>query len=319
VYNIPYSGLENLLVKCIDSIINQTYVNIEIVLIDDGSVDNASQICDEYARKDPRVMVVHQENSGVSEAGNVGLKNACGEYILFVDNDDSLALKSCETFQKILNTKMGVDVIVGAVKSILGNRVFTRRFSELFIDGVYSGVEYMKTKLQQRNFLHSTWLFVVKRKLFIDNNLYNKKEYYFNDLYLFPLVLKAAKRVVATNFVHYNYFVRAGSKSTSAAKLDRIDNFLANCRDLENQFSEINDPDFKKLFRGYLINNFFSTIWSCKFFSGRLKGLFKETFPVQSCYTKRDKLHLFLFKIHPQLYGLYTRVYDFLAHLKRKL
>ncbi len=85
---IPVYNVEKYLCKCIDSVLAQTYTNLEIILVDDGSTDNSGQICDEYTVKDKRVKVIHQQNGGVSSARNAGLNAAHGEYIGFVDGDD---------------------------------------------------------------------------------------------------------------------------------------------------------------------------------------------------------------------------------------
>ena len=85
---VPVYKVEPYLRKCLDSIVNQTYRDLEIILIDDGSPDNCGRICDEYAERDARIRVVHQENSGLSAARNAGLKLVSGSYIGFVDSDD---------------------------------------------------------------------------------------------------------------------------------------------------------------------------------------------------------------------------------------
>ena len=82
---VPVYNVEKYLHKCLDSIINQTYRNLEIILVDDGSPDNCGAICDEYAQKDSRIKVIHQKNGGLSAARNTGLDCAVGEYISFVD------------------------------------------------------------------------------------------------------------------------------------------------------------------------------------------------------------------------------------------
>ena len=88
---VPIYNVEKYLSKCIESILNQTYKNIELILVDDGSPDNSPQICDHYANADDRVCVIHQCNAGVSAARNAGLKIAMGQYIGFVDPDDWVA------------------------------------------------------------------------------------------------------------------------------------------------------------------------------------------------------------------------------------
>lgn len=85
---IPVYNVEKYLRKCINSILNQTYKNLEIILVDDGSPDKCGKICDEYREKDLRVHVIHKENGGLSDARNIGIKNATGKYIVFIDSDD---------------------------------------------------------------------------------------------------------------------------------------------------------------------------------------------------------------------------------------
>ncbi|MEZ4357074.1 MAG: glycosyltransferase family 2 protein [Eubacteriales bacterium] len=87
---VPIYNVEQHLKKCIDSIIGQTYTNLEIILVDDGSPDNCPAICDEYKGKDNRIKVIHKENGGISDARNAGIKEATGKYIAFVDSDDWL-------------------------------------------------------------------------------------------------------------------------------------------------------------------------------------------------------------------------------------
>ena len=85
---VPVYNVEKNLGTCIESISNQDYANLEIILVDDGSTDSSGSICDEYAQKDNRIIVIHEKNSGVSGARNTGLRASSGEYILFSDSDD---------------------------------------------------------------------------------------------------------------------------------------------------------------------------------------------------------------------------------------
>lgn len=87
---VPVYNVEQYLPRCIDSILAQTFTNFELLLIDDGSTDNSGKVCDEYARKDSRIRVFHKKNGGVSSARNAGLDNAHGEWVAFVDSDDTL-------------------------------------------------------------------------------------------------------------------------------------------------------------------------------------------------------------------------------------
>ncbi len=108
---IPIYNVEQYLSKCLESVINQTYKNIEIILINDGSTDNSGRICDEYSKKDKRIKVLHKKNGGVSSARNEGLKIANGKYIGFVDPDDYI---SSNMFEILINNmeKYNVDLSI---------------------------------------------------------------------------------------------------------------------------------------------------------------------------------------------------------------
>lgn len=94
---VPVYNVENYMRKCIDSILNQTYTNLEIILVDDGATDHSAAICDEYAQIDHRIKVVHKQNGGLASARNAGLTVATGEYIAYVDSDDWVELEFIET------------------------------------------------------------------------------------------------------------------------------------------------------------------------------------------------------------------------------
>ena len=108
---VPIYNVEKYLEKCIESIINQTYRNLEIILVDDGSLDNSGAICDEYAKRDKRIRVIHKENGGLSDARNAGINVAKGEYIGFIDGDDYIDVSMYEKLIEALianNTDMSI-------------------------------------------------------------------------------------------------------------------------------------------------------------------------------------------------------------------
>lgn len=109
---VPVYNVEKYLEEAIESAINQTYQNLEILLIDDGSTDSSGQICDAYAKKDSRIKVFHQENKGLSGARNTGLKNATGKYIMFLDSDDRFTLNACQIMYDFIE-KNEADYAIG--------------------------------------------------------------------------------------------------------------------------------------------------------------------------------------------------------------
>ena len=119
---VPVYKVENYIKECIESIINQTYTNLEIILVDDGSPDNSGKICDEYAKRDKRIKVIHKQNGGVSLARNTGLDNSNGEYVTFIDADDYVSSEYCE---KLLYTlkKENADCVACGYNRIYGNTI----------------------------------------------------------------------------------------------------------------------------------------------------------------------------------------------------
>ena len=128
---VPIYNVEEYLEKCLDSIINQTYKNLEIILVDDGSPDKCPQICDEYAKKDDRIVVIHKENGGVSSARNLGLDIAKGEFITFVDSDDWIDETMYEKMM-LKQAEENLDLVFTRYKTIKNGSI--KKIKELTMD-----------------------------------------------------------------------------------------------------------------------------------------------------------------------------------------
>lgn len=117
---VPIYNSEVYLSKCVNSILNQTYQNLEVVLVDDGSVDNSGEICDTFAKIDNRVIVIHKKNGGVSSARNEGIQQAHGKYVTFVDSDDYIGNNLVQ--KMIENVKENVDMVIASIRLTLGGK-----------------------------------------------------------------------------------------------------------------------------------------------------------------------------------------------------
>ncbi len=109
---VPIYKVEDYLEDCVSSILNQTYKNLEIILVDDGSPDNCGKMCDEFQKKDNRIQVIHKENGGLSDARNAGIEIATGKYIMFVDSDDLMEITACEKLYNEAESKKA-DMVIG--------------------------------------------------------------------------------------------------------------------------------------------------------------------------------------------------------------
>jgi glycosyltransferase involved in cell wall biosynthesis len=108
---VPICNIESYLPDCIDSLINQTFKNIEIILVDDGSPDNCGKICDDYASRDERIRVIHKVNGGLVSARNAGYEVSTGNWLMYLDGDDWLDTDLCETLVKYVTRYEEVDVV----------------------------------------------------------------------------------------------------------------------------------------------------------------------------------------------------------------
>lgn len=126
---VPVYNAEKYLKQCIESVINQTYTNIELILVDDGSTDTSGGICDYYVSLDRRIQVIHKENGGLSDARNVGTKKANGKWIFFLDSDDYICIKTLELLLKIAIQKKAQIVIGNEIKFYDNKRIKPRNIS----------------------------------------------------------------------------------------------------------------------------------------------------------------------------------------------
>ena len=199
---IPIYNVEKYLNRCIDSIINQTYINLEIILVDDGSTDNCPKICDEYAKKDSRIKVIHKKNGGVSSARNSGIINSSGEYIGFIDPDDYIEPTMYEELLynlKKTNTKISMcgysEVKNGkVVKSYTYNNQIIS--SEQAIKDMFNGT-FMGTVCNK--------LFMKKLILNEKNILFNKNVHLWEDMLFLCEVLEPNLNISVCSNLLYNY------------------------------------------------------------------------------------------------------------------
>ena len=145
---VPVYKVEKYLSRCVDSILNQSFSDFELMLIDDGSPDSSGKICDRYSKTDVRVKVIHQENKGVSSARNAGLDIASGRYIAFIDADDYIEPKMYEIMMSVIKKK-NVDVVICGAKSIIQGTSEIRK--EMLSEGYYDKAHLLNSLFEMPN------------------------------------------------------------------------------------------------------------------------------------------------------------------------
>lgn len=186
---IPVYDVEKYLRKCLDSLINQTYKNLEIIVVDDGSSDNSGKICDEFAEIDDRVIVIHQKNAGVSVARNVGLDKMTGSYVTFVDSDDYLELNAIDKFLTIL-TNEKADIVFGEAITFIKDEIiyYPNKKAE----------KYSSKLIKEKILLDELGNHVATKfyNSIIWNDIRFPEKLVYEDLYIMPSVCMKAKKIV---------------------------------------------------------------------------------------------------------------------------
>lgn len=200
---VPVYKVEKYIHKCVDSILSQTFTDFELFLVDDGSPDNCGKICDEYAEKDSRIIVIHKENGGLSDARNAALNRVNGEYITFIDSDDYVSAYHLETMFNALEIT-GADIALANITSFN---------DEEYDDSLYKPTTEMKT-------LTGIDIFSTINRPNACAKLYKKNIYsnirfpvgrLYEDVFVWHDVLAKTNRIVLTGVNSYFYYYRDDS------------------------------------------------------------------------------------------------------------
>lgn len=256
---VPVYNVEAYVEKCIKSLINQSYKNLEILLIDDGSSDKSGIICEQYQKKDSRIKVFHKINGGLSDARNYGLLYASGEYILFVDSDDWIELDSVKKLMEYAQ-KVNADIVCYGINDYVNKNIEAKRgVAEC---QVISGKEALYLLVEKGDDIGIVaWNKLYKRNLF--ENVQFEKGRINEDVFFTPKVINFAKKVGMINYYGYNYVMnRSGSicnKLLSEKNMDAIDAFLS-----DSIFFEEKDKYLSDVYKLKAVNMMFNLYCNAK-------------------------------------------------------
>ncbi|WP_400078913.1 glycosyltransferase [Winogradskyella sp. R77965] len=240
---IPVYKVEEYLNRCIDSIINQTYKNLEIILVNDGSPDKSGEICDSYTSIDDRVIVIHKENEGSSCARNAGLDVATGDYISYVDSDDYLEVNMLETVMKYM-LKNNLEVLEIEPKFSTGNKIFDNKFA------IEDTVTATNRIIANVNF--AVWRRVFKKSLVEDMRFIPKIIH--QDVFYTMDMLKRTSRHGYLNTALYNYNSDNESIIRSKYSLEKIKISQRATEYIIN--NSVDHPSVKKTVANYVTYSF---------------------------------------------------------------
>lgn len=205
---VPCYNVEEYLPKCIESILSQTYENLEILLVDDGSSDNSGRICDEYAGKDCRIRVIHKENGGLSDARNVALDVMKGEYVTFIDSDDYVEEDYVEILYRLI-AEYGVQMSVVWHQTFADGTV-PPVCHEPVLEHIFCSWEALEGMFYQRTFDTAAWAKMYHCSLFFDGTRY-PEGWLYEDLPTTYRLMMKCNRIGFSNCRSYFYRIRRTS------------------------------------------------------------------------------------------------------------
>lgn len=248
---IPVHNVEEYLKRCIESVLNQTYKNIEIILIDDGSTDGSSRICDDYSKKDGRVKVHHKKNEGVSSARNRGIQLAHGEYFTFVDADDFIDADMVE-YLLSMSRENNADMSTCQYRDIRTTtdsnfKIKTKKVSPAILDKKRA----LKEILYQKSIQNGPCGKLYKAYL-LNTVLFSEDISIGEDLEFNIKCLNLANKIVVSMEPKYNYFYRKDSAIHSSFTHNKMDVLSVTSKvisDMENQQPSLRKAAIRKQFK----------------------------------------------------------------------
>lgn len=292
---VPVYKVEAYLDNCVQSLINQTYPDIEILLVDDGSPDNCPALCDTYARQDSRIKVIHKENGGLSDARNAGIEAASGEYLIFVDSDDCIQPDTCERLLPF--TQEGYDIIIG--EGVCEGA--KKRLSHGYTSKCVSGEAYLKLALQGGSMPMAAVLYVHSREFLLRNDLRFKCGITHEDEQFTPRAFLAAQRVIESGVCFYRYIIREGSITTQKDLRKNGADLYATCLELKARYDKLEDEELRARLLDSLVVKYLSI---CQ--DGRLYQYGREyihkAFVWENARGRKTRAKACLFCLSPRLY-----------------
>jgi glycosyltransferase involved in cell wall biosynthesis len=228
---IPVYKVEPYLSECLNSVVTQTFSDYECILVDDGSPDNCSVICDEYAAQYSQIIVIHKENGGLSDARNAGILAACGEYIVLLDSDDLFASDDAlEKFYEVIRyTKPSV---ICNVNVTIFDSSGMSTHDEFNTDFCYVPFRFYKENLKHKRSIFGGCFFSLRRDFLLGNNLFFKKGIFHEDMHWIPRMLICTNVIVLNHNLFYKYRMNRDGSITSKMNPKRLTDQLIIIQDL---------------------------------------------------------------------------------------
>lgn len=212
---IPVYNVEQYIESCVKSVITQTYQDLQVILVDDGSIDSSGALCDQLAKQDTRIQVIHKLNGGLSDARNAGLKVAMGDYVAFLDSDDVYLLSDGLAQLMALAQAEQPDVLLFQAVDVYPNHQTVRKAYDVEYMATHSGAEVFAQLVRTQSFNMSACFQLIRRELLEKHQLYFEKGLLSEDVDWSLRLWRHVEHVRAINLPMYGYQHREGSITTT--------------------------------------------------------------------------------------------------------
>ena len=297
---IPVYKVEPYLKRCIDSVLYQTYTNLEIILIDDGSPDNCPKICDDYAKKDQRIKVIHKENGGLSDARNTGLNICTGDYIFFIDSDDYIT-NDCIHILVTIAKEKDFEIVVGNFQKVFSFRKGPDNHKKIKYNSFSPSQAIQKLGGPLGLTFTVAWGKLYKRCLW--NEIRFPKGKLYEDAYVCHLLYAKSKAIAFIDIPLYFYLQRTnGIMGQTTNPLHALEPKLLFNDFLKDNYPELQYISLSKLCWDYLFT--YSLDTTKKEFLDKFYHYYKE-YKIKPKPLSVQKFFLCIFASIPSLYVLY--------------
>ncbi len=320
---VPDYNLEKYIARCLDSLLHQTYHNLEIIVVDNGSTDSSGAICDEYAAKDNRIKVIHQENKGAGGSRNTGIDNATGEYITFVDGDDFVDSYMMEKMMSAIIT-FNADMAVCRYRQVSINEEYVEKPFEEGKVCILDNYEMLRAYCEESESLviqNALWNKVIKRQYLDGIRMWENRKY--EDVAFSLKMIKNVPKTVYIDTPMYNYIIdRSDSGINDQSYKTLVRDQFEGYREKDRLFKEMGKEELmyihqyftcKKMLILYTEAKKAKNTGSKEFMDNVEKCIRDYSVNAEHIYNcavadKHHVLRMKLFLINPALYNIFTAI-----------
>ncbi len=303
---VPVYNVKDYLDKCLESLINISYIDYEVILINDGSTDCSDNICESYQSKFPHIIrYFSKKNSGLSDTRNMGIKYSKGDYVCFVDSDDYIDSAKLIKLWKIIEQKKPDITYFGFYCESKNYQIIKYPFKSnknMFFDSL----NFMKNELNCRNLPVAACFGIYKKELITDNNLYFKSGILHEDERWTPEMLLKSHTIYTSDIVIYHYVQRENSITHKKDRTKNAIDLISTCNYLDSL--DITDFQLKRLFRNRQAMVYMRATVIGKLF--KKKNAISRSYPLMHSYKIFDIIKSIIYLFSPRFYCFIARRKD---------